>query len=227
MKHTDPKLFTTSTFDARTSRILTSFVVGIAFSIAIIGLGKEFSYAENLPARVIDSFSLYGGHQNLTSWYQALMLGISALFWLIWASQNSGNSRSGLTLGAAVLLYMSVGEHTNFDHEFSMRLVSNFVPPEHAHSASMGAASLVAAGLFMVFSSTVRKCHKYATMLAIAFFVYVVGAIGGEIVSGSIYRAQGASIFHHVSTSAEELLETFGTMLFGVAMIKQLSVDQG
>lgn len=226
MKHTGSDLRVASAFDARTSRYLLRVLCISALSIGIIGIFREMSNLANEKERIVDSFSLFGGHQNLTSWYQAMALGLSALMWLMMASSQSGSARNQLTVGAAVLFYMSIGEHTNFDHEFSMRLVSRVIPAEHVMSASMGLAAVVAASLFAALMPTICQTHRYAALIGLGFVVYVCGAIGFEYVSYLTARSQGAGNLYIVAASLEELLETLGVMLFACAMVKHLTVQR-
>jgi hypothetical protein len=225
MKHIDSDLKVASAFDANTSAYLLRVFCVCAFVIGTIGIFREMSTIASNSERVVDSFSLFGGHQNLTSWYQAMALGLSALMWLMMASTQSGSTRSQLTVGAAVLFYMSVGEHTNFDHEFSMRLISRVTPAEYVTPAAMGLAALIAASLYSALMPAVRRTHRYAALLGFGFLVYVCGAIGFECVTGFLVQSQGAGDLYIAAASTEELLETLGCMLFACAMIKHLTIS--
>lgn len=223
MKHFPPSLAAAPLLDGSTYRILVRVACLAAFMILASGVFWEvFSYD---PAHRGTSgpFSLFGEHENLTSWYQAMLLSLSSFLWLIIARTFQGGDRRLALLASGVLFYMSAGEHTNFDHEFSARLIGAMVPVEQASFVLLGLAAMFCAGMWGLFSPLVGRTAALGAPLAFAFATYVAGAVGLEVLA--VTSTNMSPVYFVLLGSAEEILETLGVLMFCMVTAGHLTLN--
>ncbi len=198
---------------ALTALSAVTWLLRARLGVGLFGLGRLFGI---------------GLEQSLPTWYAVLLLASAAA--LLWACASGEAARGAKDVLAwralaGLFLLISVDEQVGL-HETAGRFMRHgaaldgflyfaWVVP------ALGALAVLAA-CFSGF--LLRLDPRRRNQFVLAGALYVLGAVGMEMVGGKIYSAHGQEVYSYVAcVHAEELLELLGVSLFVSALIEHLA----
>jgi hypothetical protein len=154
---------------------------------------------------------------NIPTWYASFVFLIcSASAWLISISNEHSHDRFQWKIIATIFLLMSLDEGASL-HEYVGGVIKGFARFEgNLYFAWVVPAMIIIPfGALYFFRFWLRLSLKYRLILALAAIIYFGGAVGMEIIAGSLYENGQSKSMSYVSlTVIEESMELSGQWLF-------------
>ncbi|MBI4920562.1 MAG: hypothetical protein HY834_02340 [Devosia nanyangense] len=195
-----------------TITIAASVVLGLGYVRDVIGIVR------GIPSAKL-GFALFNLDAELTlsAWFASLLLALVSLL-MLWAAIAERRRRlptaPGWMLLGLAFIYMSLDEMSSIHEHFGDPFPA-LIDPVGLFTFRwvwIGLLLAVLAGAaFLPF--LLRLPRRTAARLAVAGAVYVLGAVGFEMLSGAAVRAQGHSPTYLILMMVEESLEIAGLVL--------------
>jgi hypothetical protein len=225
MLHQNTRVVSAVVVSTQLAKSLSAVASGAFFVIAGLGAATEVSAILGGPAmREPGAFHLFGAHNNFTGWFQSTTFSLVALLWLCLAANIDGTRKTAFKVGSAAMLYMSIGELTNWDHGNWARLATTLAPAEYSHIAmsALGLAAATSMALWFRYKFA-NRCGPFLLALG----VYSTGAFGFELLSHEIAIRNGTDGLYIICASIEELLEMAGCLLLFKATVQLATQPEG
>lgn len=205
-------------------KIITLLVIGL---VAISTVGQLYRYllADGNESTLVWLFYL-DSEKNLPTAYSSLSLLFCSLLLAIIARGKHiqrDRYRFHWTALSLIFLYLAMDEYFIL-HEKSMKISRNlFNADGFFYFAWMIPATFLVVVFIMVFLSFIRRLSQKTRFLFVfSGILFIVGALGIEMIGAKIYVMQGdsaESIIYAMVATLEETLEMMGTTVFIYALL--------
>jgi hypothetical protein len=196
---------------------IVRFALIIAAPVLVLGLLSQITLSVYGPIPALKNLRhfTFDSEQNMSSWLSSALLLAGALLTL-WIAHADEERRRFWTLQSIVMLFCSIDETVSFHEALItifgwMRAYSTLLYYPWVLFALIFCAGY---GLYALKNlSTIGRPH-FVRFVA-SGLVFVAGALVMEVVSGFVAsRAGEDSLSYALSTSLEDILETFGVILY-------------
>lgn len=212
--------------------ILLGFVIFLVIA-SLIGQYYKDAYAENeLITKIIGKFDLDYERNNVPTWYQSITLGLSAfLLAFIALVRYAGKDRDAGYWGvlSGIFLYLSLDEAVSIHEQMTMPLRTNFDLGGLFYLSWVIPAAFLMIIFFLCFLKfLIRMPPQMRFLMVTAGMIYVLGALGIEMVGGNYLHAMDdlptrVTDFRYVLiTTFEEFLEMLGIIIFNYSLLVYL-----
>ncbi|GIU70314.1 MAG: hypothetical protein KatS3mg002_1550 [Candidatus Woesearchaeota archaeon] len=161
---------------------------------------------------------------NIPSWYSGfLMIIISGFSFLIY-KLDSAETKKYFFIISVMFLFMSMDEIASV-HEILNNPVRNSLNPGGLLYWAWIIPGMIAVVLFALYFLRLLFLldEKLRMLFLLSGFIYLLGAIGFEMIGGWLYsHSLGDSMLYVFEVVIEESLEMFGMLLFIYALIKYI-----
>jgi hypothetical protein len=219
---------------SRVLRVLgavTASLVVLSFALQVVKLRMPYLELN----RMINFFDV-DREQNLPTFYSALLLFVTSLLLALIATIKRQN-REGLVahwIGLAIgFLYISMDDMLVLHENLAIPVQNALRPhlPRFLYFAWVLPAGVLVLAVALVYLRFVLALPRRSRRLfVLSGAVYVLGALGMEMLSGAIYAANGESpnsLLYSLATSLEEGGEMGGVVLFIYALLDHLAICYG
>lgn len=205
----------------------TSFLWVCLLAFALVSA----SIAQDLIAygrSVIDTSSKIwlldvGLEQSLFTWLSVTALFFAAFLFLTCGravAAHGGRLRWHWYFLAAIFLLLSLDDSISIHEKISEILESRIENTGLLHFAWAAPAGLISLGGLIAFIPFIRSFPpRLAMLLGLSAIVFLAGAVGLEMVGGSVAEVDGASLRYRMLTNIEEALELTGVMMLIYALL--------
>jgi len=187
----------------------------------ILGIIHKLSFpsdSQNYIVKSIINLIDFDDEKNLPTLYStALLFSISILLWLISLKEKKANNKyiSWLLL-SIVFFYLTLDEILSFHEHLVVPFRNTFDATGMFYFAWVipyGVAVLI--GFLISFKFLLRLPKRIYKLFILAGIVYLFGAIGMEMIGGSIAESKGMeNIIFYLVYTIEESLEMLGLIIF-------------
>ena len=210
-------------------RFLSRILLGLALTVVLLGYFRELYVAQfglETALKDLRHIALDSEH-TIASWFSSLALLLAAIFLSLIArlQRNAFNDDwRRWALLAVLFAGMSIDEAVSFHELLIKPLRATFGFDGIFYFAWVVPGLIVVAVLGAFFLPfLLRLPVRHAVRFAGCGLIYVGGALGMEMVSGSLASQFGMqSVSYILAASAEETLEIFGVTLFCCALVGYL-----
>lgn len=209
-------------------KILIGSVLFLLFA-HIVGLISKFYFHHDRVYGLVPFFALYG-EQNLSTYYQSFaLLTSSLLLGLIGVLEKRNNRKSRYWFGLfGIFLFLSIDEftavHESLVHPFRALFNASGVL-YYAWVIPYFFLVLVVGALYLKFLLGLEK--KTRNLFIVAGFLYVLGALGFELVDGYLASQGVQDLRIYIAGTIEELLEKLGIIVFIFSLLDYLGNHYG
>jgi hypothetical protein len=174
---------------------------------------------------------------NIPTWFSSIQLFLIGLIFFLGSRRPTPDpafSRTFLLFAAAGFMFLSVDEAASIHEQLGGVLNRNVeFMPQFKYGLGSWIFFYLMIGMalclvcFRVFISAWYYYRTDATILAIGMVLFLIGAVGFEVVSYEFLRDGSTPILYEVEVAIEEFLEMFGASVMFFGAIRMLFSEPG
>lgn len=215
-----------------TKKIVLSFLVAIILLTIFSMAGQIYIYYFGGHTRYLVHIFNLDEEYNIPSCFESgTLLFCSMLLFIIAINKRKSNDRFRFhwSLLAIIFFLMSVDELMSFHENVGGHVRSMFHTGGFLYFAWVLPAIIFLIILaFIYFKFIFALAAKYRNLFIIAGVIYVIGALGFEMLGGEIRKLYMEKSFNYaVMTNIEEVFEMTGILIFTYALLDYIKVNIG